>query len=318
MTRQIGFVMDPVGGITPRKDSTLAMMLAAQARGWGIQEIHPRDLVLRDGRVHAYMRALAVYDDAWHWHHVTHEGDAPVAQLDALLMRRDPPFDMDYVYATYLLEQAEAAGTPVFNRPRALRDANEKLFTAWFPQCCPPTLVAARRDVLSAFIAEQRDTIVKPLDGMGGSGVFRLGADDANINAALEMLTAGYRRPIMAQAFLPAIREGDKRILLVDGVPLEHCLARLPPAGESRANLAVGGGYRTQPLSDTDRWICQQVAPRLCEHGLVFVGLDVIGDRLTEVNVTSPTCIREIQRGSGLDAAERVMDAIERRWAARA
>lgn len=318
MARHLGFVMDPIGAITPKKDSTLAMMLAAQARGWTVHEIHPRELVLRDGTVRAGMRTLRVHDDDRRWHDVTAEVDAPLAELDAILMRRDPPFDMDYVYATYLLEQAEAAGTPVFNRPRALRDANEKLFTAWFPQCCPPTLVAADRDALRGFIAEQGETVVKPLDGMGGTGVFRLRSDDPNINSALDMLTLGHRRPIMAQTYLPAIREGDKRILLIDGEPLDHCLARLPAEGESRANLAVGGSYRTQPLSDNDRWICDQVAPSLREHGLVFVGLDVIGDRLTEINVTSPTCIREIQRGSGLDAAERLMDAVARRWTASA
>jgi glutathione synthase len=229
------------------------------------------------------------------------------------MMRKDPPFDMEYVYATYLLEQAEAAGVPVINRPQGLRDANEKLFTAWFPQCCPPTVVTARHEVLRAFVADQGDAIVKPLDGMGGTGVFRLHDGDPNVNSVLETLTARYRRPIMAQQYLPAIREGDKRILVIDGEPLEYCLARLPAAGETRANLAVGGGYRAQPLSDGDRWICGQVAPTLVAHGLTFVGLDVIGERLTEVNVTSPTCIREIARDAGVNAADRLLDVIERR-----
>lgn len=316
MSRRIGFVMDPLASITPKKDSTLAMMLAAQERGWRLHEIHVPDLALVDGRVSARMRTVTVRDDEHDWHEVLEVIEAPLTDLDAVLMRKDPPFDMDYVYATYLLEQAEAAGVPVINRPRGLRDANEKLFTAWFPQCCPPTVVSARHEALRAFIAEQGDAVVKPLDGMGGSGVFRLRADDPNINSALEMLTARYRRPIMAQRYLPAIGEGDKRILLIEGRPLEYVLARLPSQGETRANLAAGGGYRAQPLSDADRWICGQVAPMLAEHGLVFVGLDVIGDRLTEVNVTSPTCIREIARESGVDAAEQLMDALDQRLAA--
>jgi len=312
MTRRIGFVMDPLASITPKKDSTLAMMLAAQALGWECLEIHVPDLALADGRVTARMRAVTVYDHDHHWHDVTDVAEAPLTDLDAVLMRKDPPFDMDYIYATYLLEQAEAAGVPVYNRPRGLRDANEKLFTAWFPQCCPPTLVTARHEVLRSFIAEQGDAIVKPLDGMGGTGVFRLQAGDPNINSVLETLTLRYRRPIMAQRYLPAIREGDKRILLIEGEPLEYALARLPSAGETRANLAAGGGYRAQPLSETDRWICEQVAPALRERGLTFVGLDVIGDRLTEVNVTSPTCIREIARDAGVNAAERLMAVIAR------
>lgn len=313
MSRQLGFVMDPLEFITPKKDSTLAIMLAAQARGWQPLEIRVPDLALADGRVSARMRQVRVHDDEHHWHDVEAEFDAPLADLDAVLMRKDPPFDMEYVYATYLLEQAEAAGVPVINRPQALRDANEKLFTAWFPQCCPPTLVTARQDLLRAFVAEQGDTIVKPLDGMGGSGIFRLYAQDHNINSVLETLTARYHRPIMAQRYLPEIVDGDKRVLLVDGEPLEYALARLPSAGETRANLAAGGGYRTQPLSDADRWIAEQVAPALRERGLTFVGLDVIGDRLTEINVTSPTCIREIARETGVNAADRLLDAIERR-----
>lgn len=314
MGRDIGFVMDPLAGITPRKDSTLAMMLAAQRRGWRIHEIHPADLAMRDSVVSARMRAITVHDDETHWHDVTDVVEAPMTSLDAVMMRKDPPFDMDYIYATYLLEQVEAVGVPVFNRPRALRDANEKLFTAWFPQCCPPTLVTARHEALRAFIAEQGETIVKPLDGMGGTGVFRVNPEDPNINSVLETLTLRYRRAIMAQAWIPAIREGDKRILLIDGEPLDHCLARVAAAGETRANLAAGGGYHTQPLDAADRWICGQVGPTLRERGLTFVGLDVIGERLTEINVTSPTCIREIARGAGLDAAERLMDAVAARW----
>ena len=240
MSRDIGFVMDPLAGITPKKDSTLAMMLAAQRRGWRIHEIHPADLAMRDSTVSARMRTVTVHDDETHWHDVMDVVEAPMSSLDAVMMRKDPPFDMDYIYATYLLEQVEAVGVPVFNRPRALRDANEKLFTAWFPQCCLPTLVTARHESLRAFIAEQGETIVKPLDGMGGTGVFRMNPQDPNINSVLETLTHKYRRAIMAQTWIPAIREGDKRILLIDGQPLDQCLARLASAGETRANLAAG------------------------------------------------------------------------------
>ncbi len=313
MTRRIGFVMDPLASITPKKDSTLALMLAAQARGWQLLEIHMPDLALTDGAVSARMREVTVYDDPAHWHDTHGEFEAPLSDLDAVLMRKDPPFDMDYVYATYLLEQAEAAGVPVVNRPQALRDANEKLFTAWFPQCCPPTLVTARQDRLRDFIAEQGEAIVKPLDGMGGTGIFRLRPEDPNVNSVLETLTLRYQRPIMAQRYLPAITEGDKRVLVVDGEPLEYVLARLPSAGETRANLAAGGGYRAQPLSDAERRIAAEVAPALRERGLLLVGLDVIGDRLTEINVTSPTCIREIARDTGVNAAERLCDALAAR-----
>lgn len=312
MQRRIGIVMDPLEFITVKKDSTLAMMLAAQAMGWELWEIRVPDLALEQGRIRARMRQVEVRDDEHEWFRVVRSTEAPLTDLDVVLMRKDPPFDMDYVYATYLLEQAESAGVPVINRPRALRDFNEKLATAWFPGLCPPTLVTADRERLRAFIAEQGDAVVKPLDGMGGTGVFRLAATDPNIGSALEMLTGRYRHPIMAQRYLPAISEGDKRILLVDGEPIEYCLARLAGAGETRANLAAGGSYRAQPLSERDRQICDQVAPLLVERGLRFVGLDVIGDFLTEINVTSPTCIREIARESGVDAAEHLMQAIDR------
>lgn len=310
MSLRLGIVMDPLDAIKPAKDSTLAMLLAAQRRGWALFEIRLADLALADGAVSARMRRVSVRDSDHDWHDVTETVEAPLTDLDVVLMRKDPPFDMDYIYATYLLEQVEAAGTPVINRPASLRDANEKLFTAWFPQCCPPTLVTARHDLLRGFIAEHGDSVMKPLDGMGGSGVFRLRADDPNIGSALEMLTGHYRHPIMAQTYLPAIRDGDKRILMIDGRPFDHALARLPAAGETRANLAAGGGSRAQPLSDADRWICDQVGPTLVAKGLMFVGLDVIGDRLTEINVTSPTCIREIARDTGRDPAEDLLDAV--------
>lgn len=312
MTQRLGFVMDPLAGITPRKDSTLAMMLAAQDRGWSLFEIQPGSLALEAGRVSAAMRQVTVVDDDHDWFTADEELEAPLDWVDAVLMRCDPPFDMDYLYTTHLLEQAEAVGVPVINRPRALRDANEKLFTGWFPQCCPPTLVSARNDRLRRFLDEHGDIIIKPLDAMGGSGIFRLRPDDPNVGSALEAVTQRFQRQIMAQAFVPAIEEGDKRVLLVDGEPVPYALARLPRPGETRANLATGGSYRAQPLSEADHWICQQVAPRLVDYGLRFVGLDIIGDRLTEINVTSPTCIREIDRGAGVNAAEWLIERIER------
>lgn len=313
MGLDVGFVMDPLAGIKPSKDSTLAMMLASQRRGWRVFEIHPQDLTLEAAGVSAPMRQVEVADDPDRWHTTVATTDRPLGELDFVLMRKDPPFDMDYIYATYLLDQVAAAGTPVINRPGALRDANEKLFTAWFPQCCPPTLVSARGDRLREFLVRHDEIVVKPLDGMGGSGVFRLHPDDPNIGTALEMLTDGYRRPIMAQQWIAEISAGDKRILLIDGEPFDYALARLPQAGDHRANLAAGGGSRAQPLSERDRWIAAQVAPKLVEMGLTFVGLDVIGDYLTEINVTSPTCIREIARDTGLDAADRLLDTIARR-----
>ena len=316
MSLRIGVVMDPLAGIKPAKDTTLAIMLAAQRRGWELFEIHAHELALGAEGVSAPLHQVTVRDSLADWYEVTATLDGYLHELDAILMRKDPPFDMDYVYSTYLLEHVEAAGTPVINHPRALRDANEKLFTRWFPQCCPPTLVSANAQRLRAFIAEHRDTVVKPLDGMGGSGVFRLGAEDPNIGTALELLTDQYRTPIMAQTYLPAIREGDKRILLINGEPFEYALARLAQAGDHRANLAAGGGSRAQPLSAQDRWICEQVGPTLARMGLTFVGLDVIGEALTEINVTSPTCIREITRDTGADAAEPLLDAVAERVAA--
>ena len=312
MSRAIGFIMDPLANIKPAKDSTLAMLLAAQRRGWRLYEIHPWDLALTASGVTATLREVSVRDSEDDWFDLVDVREGALTELDAVLMRKDPPFDIDYVYTTYLLEHVHAAGTPVINHPRALRDANEKAFTTWFPQCCPPTLITARSDRLRAFIAEHGDTVIKPLDGMGGSGVFRLRADDPNTGTALEMLTARYTRPIMAQTFLPAIRDGDKRILVIDGEPFDYALARLAQPGDHRANLAAGGGSRAQPLSARDRWLAEQVAPTLVDMGLTFVGLDVIGDYLTEINVTSPTCIREITRDTGADAADQLLDVVAR------
>ena len=306
----LGVVMDPIGSIHFHKDATLAMLLAAQARGWTLHYMEQADLFLRDAEPFARMRRVRVFDDAKRWFELGEETTAPLAQLDAVLMRKDPPFDMEYVYTTYLLELVEARGVLVVNRARSLRDANEKLFALLFPQCIPPTLVARDMQRLREFLAEHGDIIVKPLDSMGGGSVFRLRTGDPNISVVLEIMTARGSRLTMAQRFLPQIADGDKRILLIDGEPVPYALARIPAPGETRGNLAAGASGVGRPLSERDRWICAQVGPELRRRGLLFVGLDVIGDYLTEINVTSPTCIRELDKLYGLDIAGQLLDAV--------
>ncbi|HMW28856.1 MAG TPA: glutathione synthase [Plasticicumulans sp.] len=311
MNKRLGVVMDPIATITIKKDTTFAILLAAQARGWSIRYFEQSDLYLRDGRACGRARALTVRDDRQDWYTLGEPQDEPLAGLDVLLMRKDPPFDLEYIYTTYLLERAEAEGVRVVNRPQSLRDANEKLFTAWFPQCCPPTLATRDMARLRGFVAEHGDAILKPLDGMGGAGIFRVRAGDANLNVIVETLTERGRRTALAQRFIPEISAGDKRILMIDGEPVPYALARIPAEGETRGNLAAGGRGVGQPLSERDRWICAQVGPELRRRGLVFVGLDVIGDWLTEINVTSPTCARELDAQFGLDIGADLMRALE-------
>ena len=303
--------MDPIGSIKIHKDSSFAMLLAAQRRGWRLRYMEPGDLYLQDGRAYARQRALRVQDDPQHWFDLDAPEDAPLDELDVILMRKDPPVDAEYFYATHILERAERAGTRVVNRPAALRDYNEKLATARFPQCCAPSLVSRDPARLRAYLETEPDLILKPLDAMGGAGIFRVRAGDPNLSVILETLTDNGQRQIMAQRYLPDIRDGDKRILLVNGQPVPYALARIPAAGETRGNLAAGGTGVGVPLSERDRWICAQVAPQLVADGLWFVGLDVIGDYLTEINVTSPTCIRELDRAFDLDIGEMLMEAIE-------
>ncbi len=302
--------MDPIGSIAFHKDSTLAMLLEAQARGWELHYMEQADLFLRDGEARARRRRLRVFADPARWFEFGAESTAPLAALDVILMRKDPPFDMQYVYTTYLLERAEAAGVLVVNKPQSLRDCNEKLFTAWFPQCTPPTLVTRDAARIRDFLAEHGDIILKPLGAMGGASVFRLRAGDPNVNVAIETLTRDATEYAMAQRFIPEIASGDKRILLVDGEPVAYALARVPAPGETRGNLAAGGRGVGVPLSERDRWICGQVGPVLRERGLLFVGLDVIGAWLTEINVTSPTCVRELDALYGLNIGGRLLDAI--------
>lgn len=302
--------MDPIGSINFKKDTTLAMLLEAQARGWELHYMEPGDLWLDGAEPQATCRPLRVHNDPTRWYELGPGNRQALADLDVILMRQDPPFTIEYVYTTYLLELAEARGVIVVNRPRSIRDANEKLAILHFPQCIPPTAVARDMERLRDFLSAHGDIIIKPLDAMGGTSVFRLRADDPNINVVLEVMTERGTRLAMAQKYLPQIVDGDKRILLVDGEPIPYALARIPAKGETRANLAAGGTGVGVPLTDRDRWICAQVGPYLREQGLLFVGLDVIGEYLTEINVTSPTCIRELDKLYGMNISAKLMDAI--------
>jgi len=310
MSRKLGVVMDPIGSINYKKDTTLALLWAAQERGWALFYIEPSGLFLDGCTPMARGRPLAVHRDPGRWYDLEDETETVLSELDVILMRKDPPFDLEYIYATYLLERAEQHGTLVVNRCQSLRDCNEKLFATVFPECCPPLVVSRDMSTLRAFHAKHKDVIYKPLDGMGGSAIFRVREDDPNLSVILETLTGSGQQTIMAQHYLPEIAEGDKRILMINGEPVPYCLARVPLAGESRGNLAAGGSGRVQPLSQRDQWIAEQVGPALKARGLFFVGLDVIGDYLTEINVTSPTCLREIEAESGLDIAGQLLDCL--------
>ena len=313
MSKKLGVVMDPIGAINFHKDSTLAMLLAADKRGWQLYYMEQGDLFLQDGRCHARLAQLEVRADENDWFTLSDATTAPLDELDVVLMRKDPPVNMEFIYTTLLLERAEAHGTLVVNKPAAIRNANEKLYTAWFPQCCTPTRVSRDMPLLKDFHAEHGDIIVKPLDGMGGASVFRVQQQDPNLNVILETITGNGTISAMAQRYIPEITAGDKRILMIDGEPFPHALARIPASGETRGNLAAGGRGEGVDLSKRDRWICAQVGPALREQGLLFVGLDVIGDYLTEINVTSPTCIRELDKLYNADIADQLMNAIDTR-----
>ncbi len=305
--------MDPISSINFSKDTTLVLLLAAAKRGWTIEYIQQRDLFLEKGTPKAVAQACEVFDNPDQWYQLSDRRTINLDELDAILMRKDPPFDGEYIYSTYILEAAERKGTLIVNKPQSLRDCNEKVFATQFPECCPPLVVSRNLDILRSFHTEYKDVIFKPLDGMGGSGIFRVGEDGRNLGAILESLTNNGQETIMAQQFLPDIKEGDKRILVIDGEAVPYSLARIPKEGETRGNLAAGGTGRPQPLTDRDHWIVEQVAPALREKGLLFVGLDVIGDYLTEINVTSPTCAKEINTAYDTDIGGRLMDAIAAR-----
>ena len=312
MALRIGVLMDPIATINTKKDTTLGLLRAASAAGHQLTYLEQADLTVRNGETMASLRSLTVYDDDTAWYAMGERYDASLSTLDAVLMRKDPPFDMEFFYTTQLLEDAERRGTLIVNRCASLRDCNEKLFATQFPECCPPLLVSRDPTALKAFHAEHGDVIFKPLDGMGGQSIFRVKENDPNLNVILETLTDNGGVTIMAQQYLPAIKDGDKRVLMINGEAVPFCLARLPMAGENRGNLAAGGSGIVQPLSDCDRWIAEQVGPTLREKGLLFVGLDIIGDYLTEINVTSPTCMREIDRAKNTQIAEQLIACIER------
>ena len=310
MSVKLGVVMDPISDINIKKDSSLAMLIAAQERGWSLSYMEMDSLLVRDGEAMGHVRELKVQHDPNGWYSLGESRDIRLAELDVILMRKDPPFDMEFIYATYALERAEAAGVLIVNKPQSIRDANEKFFTAWFPQCCPPTQVARSMSDFHRFLQEHKDIIVKPLDGMGGASIFRVTAGAANTNVIFETLTGHGQRFAMAQRFIPEIKNGDKRVLMIDGEPLDYALARVPHESDVRGNLAAGATGEGRELTDRDRWIATQVGPTLRSKGLIFVGLDIIGDYLTEINVTSPTCIKELNGLFGLDIGARLMDVI--------
>ena len=311
--RLLGVVMDPIEGIQPAKDSTLAMLLAAQDRGWTLIYFRQNDLAIRDGAPLGRGRQINVYDDSSHWYESGEQWVGGLEQLNVLLMRKDPPFDTEYIYTTYILELADERGLMVINKPASLRDINEKVYTSRFPDCAPASLVTRELDDLRRFLAEQKKIVIKPLDGMGGQSIFIVTQGEPNTNVILETLTDNGSRFALAQRYITEITDGDKRILLIDGTPIEYALARIPAPGESRGNLVTGAKADGRDLTKRDRCICSRVGPILRNKGIVFAGLDVIGDYLTEINVTSPTGIRELDRAFGINIAAKLFDAIDRR-----
>lgn len=311
MSLALGVIMDPIDTITPYKDTTLAMMLEAQRRGWTLYYMTPEQLYLANGLVRATVQKARVKDDNHHWYELAEKEDISITDLHIVLVRQDPPVDRDYLYCTYLLDQAVREGVLVSNHPSSIRDCNEKLFATQFQQCTVPTMVTSDAAQLRAFVAEHKDTIMKPLDGMGGSNIFRVKEGDPNFAVIAEVLTEHGTTPAMIQRFIPEITNGDKRILMINGEPVDYALARIPMAGETRGNIAAGGRGEGRELTERDRWICAQVGPVLKEKGLHFVGLDVIGDYLTEINVTSPTCVRELDAIYGINIAGDLLDFLE-------
>ncbi|KTC84878.1 glutathione synthase [Legionella brunensis] len=311
---KLAVLMDPIHQLKPYKDTTLAMLKAAQALEWSCFYFTQADLFCRQGRAYARMLTIAIGDlMSKEWAIAKEIGEQALSEMDIILMRKDPPFDMEYIYATYALELAEKEGVLVANKPQSLRDANEKFFTLNFPQCCPPTLVSRDIAHLRAFWQEHKNVIFKPLEGMGGNSVFHVDEKAINLSVILEVLTKGQTASIMAQLYIPEIvNAGDKRILLINGEPVPYALARIPAKGELRGNLAAGAKGEVVPITARDRWICEQIGPTLKAKGLYFVGIDVIGDYLTEINVTSPTCLQEIAKETGLEIAQEYLHCLEK------
>ncbi len=314
MTKHLGVVMDPIESINPKKDTTLAMLIAAQQRDWELYIIEQQAIFIADNEVFAHRRHVRVCDDGSTWFTDLGGDTVPLTDHDLVLFRKDPPFDMEYVYTTYLLELAWEKGLPVVNSPSSIRDCNEKMFALQFPNCCPPHVVSRDPDILRAFHDKHGDVIYKPLDGMGGASIFRVQPGDKNLGVIIETLTDHGHRQTMAQRYIPEITAGDTRILLINGEPVPYGLARIPAENENRGNLAAGGEGVGRELNDRDRFICAEVGPTLVEKGLYFVGIDVIGDYLTEINVTCPTCVRELDRAFGLDIAGDYLSFLEKRF----
>ena len=310
---RVGIVMDPIESITPYKDSSLAMLLEAERRDAEIHYFNQSDLKIVSGAALGRSRRLNVEDDRTRWWQFGHEEELELGSLDVILMRKDPPFDMEYIYTTYVLDRAKLAGALIVNDPEALRNMNEKVFTAWFPDCAPATLITRSMAEMRDFLAEHGHAVFKPLDGMGGRSIFVIRHGDKNANVVFETLTDFGQRFAMAQTYIPEISLGDKRILLMDGEPVPYALARIPSDDDNRGNLVMGAVGKGQELSDRDLEICAHVGPELRENGVIFAGIDVIGDFLTEVNVTSPTGMREIDTQFGINTAGLMFDAIERR-----
>ena len=310
MTIRLGIVMDPIGSINYKKDSTLAMLWEADKRSYQIYYFEQRDLFLRDGIPFGHGKSLKVMQDPQKWYEFGEQKEIRLADLNIILMRKDPPFNQEYIYTTYILEQAERLGTLIVNRAQSLRDANEKLFTAFFPDCIPPTLVTQSTAKLKTFWQEQHDIVCKPLDVMGGSSIFRLQKNEVNANVIFELLTHKETNFIVAQKYIPEIVYGDKRIILINGEPVPYALARVPQGDDWRGNLVAGAKGVVQPLTERDKFICTQVAPELRKRGLYFVGLDIIGDYLTEINVTSPTGIRELDSALNINISAILFDEL--------
>ncbi|VAW92399.1 Glutathione synthetase [hydrothermal vent metagenome] len=313
--RRLGMIMDPIASIKPYKDSSFAVLLEAQKRGWELFFILQEKLSVVNNEICAIAQFLSVTDDNSNWYSLQPEQQLKLSDLDVVFMRKDPPFDMDYIFSTLLLDKLHNAGTLVVNHPQSLRDCNEKIFASNFPECSPATLITSQKTQIIEFLNQQQDIIVKPLDGMGGASIFRIQKSDPNINVIIETMTNFGKKLIMVQAFIPEITQGDKRIILIDGEPVDYALARIPSQGETRANIAAGGTGVGVPLSERDYWICAQIAPELKKRGLLFVGIDVIGDYLTEINVTSPTCIRELDSLYKLNISASLLDVIDKKIA---
>ena len=308
---KLGVVMDPIESINFKKDSTLAMMLEAQSREHQLFYVTPDSLYLNERGAFAIAKTLCVKNDPTGWFDFKEEKQIKLSELDVILMRQDPPFNSNYIYNTYVLESAEKEGVLVVNKPSSLRDCNEKVFATEFPECCTPFLVTSDPNLLKSFIEDHRDTVIKPLDGMGGSSIFRLRYSDPNLNVILETITESFTTKVMIQTYIPEITDGDKRILLINGNPMDAAVARVPAEGELRGNLAAGASAVARSLTEKDLWICEQVGPKLKELGLVLVGLDIIGDYLTEINVTSPTCFKEYESLCDIDVAFSFIEEVE-------